>query len=264
VARETGMGTRGRTMSEALPTMWLMGALPPRELLARALPRLRKKLPLEASKVGPPVTTVGLGWSYRISSAVGRRTVSDGQEVSTPQHPDFPDNERGKEPSQAYRQDLKQRADVTYVNLGTTQGSPTWSKSACDQCLAWDGAPVVVGGRESLPHGEGGQLGSVHVILRTKPEEGRMSLTKMAQKQKALARTACSDPAHRFTNLYSLLHWDYWIRCAADAVLARPGSSTAGVDGQTRDKFKANYAAGCVSMFVEIGIASHELLPYSA
>jgi group II intron reverse transcriptase/maturase len=42
-------------------------------------------------------------------------------------------------------------------------------------------------------------------------------------------------------NLYSLMHWDTWIRRAADAVLARPGSSTAGVDGKTRDAFKACY-----------------------
>jgi len=68
-----------------------------------------------------------------------------------------------------------------------------------------------------------------------------MNLTMMAQKQMTLAQTAQSNPDHRFTNLYSLLHWDYWLRCAADAVLARPGSSTAGVDGKTRDDFKNTY-----------------------
>jgi RNA-directed DNA polymerase len=68
-----------------------------------------------------------------------------------------------------------------------------------------------------------------------------MHQTKIAQKQMTLATTAQQQPEHRFTNLYSLLHWDYWIRCAADAVLARPGSTTAGVDGTTRDAFKANY-----------------------
>lgn len=65
----------------------------------------------------------------------------------------------------------------------------------------------------------------------------------MTQKQMTLAQTAVSNPAHRFTNLYSLMHWDYWIRCAADKVLARPGSSTAGVDGKTRDYFKNTYEA---------------------
>ena len=35
-----------------------------------------------------------------------------------------------------------------------------------------------------------------------------MSRTKMAQKQQTLATTARDEPSHRFTNLYSLLHWD--------------------------------------------------------
>jgi group II intron reverse transcriptase/maturase len=68
-----------------------------------------------------------------------------------------------------------------------------------------------------------------------------MSLTQMAQKQLALATTAQAHPEHRFTNLYDLLHWDHWLRSSADKVLARPGSSTAGVDGTTRDYFKDHY-----------------------
>jgi group II intron reverse transcriptase/maturase len=64
-----------------------------------------------------------------------------------------------------------------------------------------------------------------------------MSQLLMSQKQMTLAETACKNPEHRFTNLYSLMHWDYWMNCAADNVLARPGSSTAGVDGTTRDAF---------------------------
>jgi retron-type reverse transcriptase len=68
-----------------------------------------------------------------------------------------------------------------------------------------------------------------------------MSRAMMTQKQMTLAKTAQENPNHRFTNLYSLMHWDYWIRRAADAVLARPGSSTAGVDGETRCYFKARY-----------------------
>lgn len=68
-----------------------------------------------------------------------------------------------------------------------------------------------------------------------------MSQSKMAQKQRTLAETAKANPNHRFTNLYALMHWEHWIRCAADAVLARPGSSTAGVDGNTRDYFNQTY-----------------------
>ena len=35
----------------------------------------------------------------------------------------------------------------------------------------------------------------------------------MTQKQMTLANTAQENPNHRFINLYSLMHWDYWIRC---------------------------------------------------
>lgn len=59
----------------------------------------------------------------------------------------------------------------------------------------------------------------------------------IAQKQMTLATTAKENPDHRFTNLYSLMHWDCWIIQAAEAVLRRPGSSTAGIDGTTRDNF---------------------------
>src|SRR5262245_19173621 len=68
-----------------------------------------------------------------------------------------------------------------------------------------------------------------------------MCQTLIAQKQMTLAEIAQEQPLYRFTNLYSLMHWDCWIEGAADAVLARPGSSTAGVDGETRRKFKENY-----------------------
>jgi len=68
-----------------------------------------------------------------------------------------------------------------------------------------------------------------------------MSQAIMAQKQKTLAEAAQANPEYRFTNLYSLLHWDYWIRTAMDTVLTRPGSTTAGVDGKARDYFKDHY-----------------------
>ena len=68
-----------------------------------------------------------------------------------------------------------------------------------------------------------------------------MSQAMMTQKQKTLAIAAQENPEHRFSNLYSLMHWDYWIRTAMDTVLARPGSSTVGVDGKARDYFKDHY-----------------------
>ena len=63
----------------------------------------------------------------------------------------------------------------------------------------------------------------------------------ITQKQATLAKTAQSNPQHKFTNLYSLMHWRRWIDNAAQRVLARPGSSTAGVDGDTRYAFKQDY-----------------------
>ena len=75
-----------------------------------------------------------------------------------------------------------------------------------------------------------------------------MDRTMMAQKQMDLTKRAQEHPDHRFDNLYSLLHWDYWIRCAADAVLARPGSSTAGVDSTTRQSFRDNYEYGITTL----------------
>lgn len=68
-----------------------------------------------------------------------------------------------------------------------------------------------------------------------------MCQAKIAQKQMTLAITARDHPEHRFTNLYSLLHWDCWMRTAAEVVLKRPGSCTAGVDGNTRDYFEKTY-----------------------
>ncbi|MBP1468880.1 group II intron reverse transcriptase/maturase [Candidatus Chloroploca sp. M-50] len=88
-----------------------------------------------------------------------------------------------------------------------------------------------------------------------------MSLTKMVEKQKALAELAQKHPAHRFTNLYSLLHWDYWMRSAADAVLARPGSSTAGVDGKTRDDFKKHYEEQLASLVGEMKTKTYQPTP---
>ena len=68
-----------------------------------------------------------------------------------------------------------------------------------------------------------------------------MNPTKMAEKQMFLARTASEHPDHRFTNLYDLLHWDYWMHISAERVLGRPGSRTDGVDHVTRKVFKRDH-----------------------
>jgi RNA-directed DNA polymerase len=76
--------------------------------------------------------------------------------------------------------------------------------------------------------------------------------TKMAQKQATLAKTAQEHPEHRFTNLYSLMHWDYWIDCAARAVLAHAGSATSGVDWQTRTQFEERYEEQIASLVLSL------------
>jgi RNA-directed DNA polymerase len=88
-----------------------------------------------------------------------------------------------------------------------------------------------------------------------------MDLTKKAQKQMKLAMTAQKNPEHRFTNLYNLMHWEYWIRCATDAVLARPGSSTAGVDGTTRDGFKVDYDKEIIRLVESLKQKSYQPQP---
>lgn len=87
----------------------------------------------------------------------------------------------------------------------------------------------------------------------------RQALT--AQKQIALARTATEHPTHRFTNLYALMHWRAWIEDAAKAVLARPGSSTAGVDGTTRDYFTQTYEAQITALVADLKAKRYEPQP---
>ncbi len=68
-----------------------------------------------------------------------------------------------------------------------------------------------------------------------------MDDSKRVEKQRTLAQRASQDSSYRFYNLYSLLHWEYWIQCAAQTVLSRPGSHTAGVDNATKSRFLDSY-----------------------
>jgi RNA-directed DNA polymerase len=88
-----------------------------------------------------------------------------------------------------------------------------------------------------------------------------MSRATMAQKQRTLACTALDNPSHRFTNLYSLMHWRPWIEEAAKRVLARPGSSTAGVDGTTRDAFRKQFDAEITHIVRLLKTKTYQPLP---
>ena len=88
-----------------------------------------------------------------------------------------------------------------------------------------------------------------------------MNPTKMAEKQAELAGTAKNNPEYRFTNLYNLMHWRYWIEQAATKVLSRPGSSTAGIDGKTRDGFMKNYETEITRIVGELKSKTYEPEP---
>src|SRR5258708_9837071 len=88
-----------------------------------------------------------------------------------------------------------------------------------------------------------------------------MNQAKMAQKQAELAKNAVNNPEHRFSNLYALMHWGYWIVQAAQAVLKRPGSDMAGVDGQTKDAFKKVFKAEISGLVDELKRKTYVLHP---
>src|SRR4030095_2954722 len=88
-----------------------------------------------------------------------------------------------------------------------------------------------------------------------------MHRTRRPKKKRPRAKTARADPGHRFKDLYSLMHWDYWIRCAADTVLARPGSSTAGVDGTTRRAFQERYEEEIVNLVTNLKRKTYQPQP---
>jgi hypothetical protein len=114
VARGTGVRTRSRMVSEALPTMWHGEALHPPVLLARVMPWPHKKLPTDAPKVGTSSRRV-LDVVTGILLLMGQDTLTWDRQAALSLQPASPGNEQGKEPSQAYRQSLKHHADATYV-----------------------------------------------------------------------------------------------------------------------------------------------------
>lgn len=133
VARETGTGPEAECVRSTLSTMWHGGALHPTVLLARVMPRLHKKLPTDAPKVGTSscrALDVVTGFLPRM----GQDILAWDWQAALQGQPASPGSEQGKEPSQAYRQSLPHHADATYVNLGTLFSSPERSRSACDQC----------------------------------------------------------------------------------------------------------------------------------
>src|SRR5215510_10722223 len=58
--------------------------------------------------------------------------------------------------------------------------------------------------------------------------------------QTKLSQWATEDPMKRFTDLYSLLCNEVWLRVAHHSVNTNQGRETAGIDGTTMSNFNAN------------------------
>jgi RNA-directed DNA polymerase len=58
--------------------------------------------------------------------------------------------------------------------------------------------------------------------------------------QKKLSQWATEDPEKRFTDLYSLLCNEVWLRVAHHSVNSNQGRETAGVDGMTMSNFNGD------------------------
>ena len=59
--------------------------------------------------------------------------------------------------------------------------------------------------------------------------------------QRKLSQWATDDPEKKFTDLYSLLCNEVWLRVAAHETLKNHGSNTAGIDGQTKANFLGDF-----------------------
>jgi hypothetical protein len=211
----------------------------------------RQKRSEEASYLRQPASTVGRGLSRKPLATPWQpgetpRLRDPALTILWDCPPRSPCGERGSEPSQACRPSLRPCEDATDGNVGTTCHSPPFQPEGrggqpASRRGKSGGAPVVVRDGESPSHGEAGQSDTVHSSRQIKRESGREHRSMIAQKQRALALWACQEPSYRFDGLYNLLHWEKWLHCAAQTVLRRPGSDTAGVDGTTRAYFKEHY-----------------------
>ena len=170
VASGTGVGSRGSPGSGAPATMWRWRALYPRALLARAWLWLRKEVPCEASHPGPSAYERARMEEAECVPSRCTRSLPRGRSAAL-HTPARPAPERGNEPCQAYRHNLRPREDAPSVNLGTSGGSPLGEWVSLRLASPLGRSPAVVGAGESPAQGEGGQLGDSAGWRRTKPEE---------------------------------------------------------------------------------------------
>src|SRR5262249_31318266 len=182
-------------------------------------------------------------------------------EMGTPRHPHLPDDEPGHGPGLAYRRSLPRRGDAPVMNLRTVRRSPAPESASLRPMPRTGRSPRSSPRPDTAGHLARGASWAGGAPLRPQRGRGCTSRAMMAQKQQTLARTALDNPHHRFPNLYRLMHWRLWIEEAANRVLARPGSSTAGIDGTTRNAFRNQFDAEITHIVRLLKTKTYQPLP---
>ena len=79
--------------------------------------------------------------------------------------------------------------------------------------------------------------------------------------QMKLSQWATEDPAKRFTDLYSLLCNEVWLRVAHYSVNTNQGRETAGIDGETMSHFNGNLEGNLEELRAQLKAKTFEPQP---
>jgi retron-type reverse transcriptase len=83
----------------------------------------------------------------------------------------------------------------------------------------------------------------------------------VGEMQMKLSQWAIGDPAKRFTDLYSLLCNEVWLRVAHHSVNTNQGRETAGVDGETMSNFNGNLEGNLEELRAQLKAKTFEPQP---
>ena len=143
-------------------------------------------------------------------------------------------------------------APVGNRNMGTHGPSPLTDKGyprRPGKRASGGGVSVVVRGRESRPHGEGGQTGDTLL----KPEERSVDSDHQADQawvldaQRKLYQWSQANPAEPYRELWNWVTDLRSLRTAWNRVAHNKGKRTPGVDGKTCRLHATCWRAGCIT-----------------
>ena len=83
----------------------------------------------------------------------------------------------------------------------------------------------------------------------------------VGEMQMKLSQWAIEDPAKRFTDLYSLLCNEVWLRVAHHSVNTNQGRETAGIDGETMSQFNGNLVGNLEELRAQLKAKTFEPQP---